>query len=113
MRPLSAYGPDHPELEPFLYAEIGEDPRGLPLTVLSALARIGVEPRTEAERLCKLPREAAVRVMTDLIEALPDGTWKAADARSLAGGLLARLPNWKDRSSPGAAPAASGQGQGG
>ena len=97
MTQQSAYGPAHPELEAFLYAEIGQDPQGLPLTVQSALARIGADPRSEADRLRKLPRDAAMRAMTDMIEALPEGSWTTADVRQLADGLLARLPNRKDR----------------
>lgn len=46
--------PHPPEFEPFLYAFIGEVPRGSPVTVLSALARLNLDPD-----LAAFGREAA------------------------------------------------------
>lgn len=43
---------------PFLYAAVREDPDGGPLTVLSVLARLDIDPWEEAARLAQLGRSA-------------------------------------------------------
>lgn len=88
----SGYGPEHPELSLFLLAEIGDDSNGLALTVQSAFARLDHDPYAEAERLRGLPRAMALAAMTDLIEALPAGSWTERNSREIAADLLARLP---------------------
>jgi hypothetical protein len=50
IRHVSAYAPVLPEMDPFLFASVGEELKGIPLTVLSALAQLGLDPRTEAAR---------------------------------------------------------------
>jgi hypothetical protein len=59
------------EFDEFLYAPIGEEGNGMPLSVLSALARRHVDPWEEASRLAQLPRDAATRFLTALILSLP------------------------------------------
>ncbi len=54
-----AYAPMLPEFDAFLFASVGEEVDGIPLSVLSALARLGLDPRDEAVRLAHLTREAA------------------------------------------------------
>ena len=51
--------PDGSDYDPFLLAEVGEDRTGAAVTVLSALARLGLEPWTEARELALLGRDAA------------------------------------------------------
>jgi hypothetical protein len=46
-------------LDRFLHATVGEDGNGNPVTVLSALARLGLDPWEEASDLSKLTREGA------------------------------------------------------
>jgi hypothetical protein len=41
------YAPVLPELDPFLFAAVGEEVNGIPLSVVSALARLGLDPREE------------------------------------------------------------------
>ena len=55
-----------PEFEKFLCAPIGADRNGTGLSVLSALARLNVDPWQEATSLARMPREAA------LVDALPN-----------------------------------------
>lgn len=93
----SGFGPAHPEFEPFLLAEIGDDHTGLPLTVQSALARLDLDPQSEAVRIYEQSREAAVRTLTDLIDALPEGSWTKLDARELATDLLTLMPHGRRR----------------
>lgn len=60
------------ELDDFLLTPIGEGRNGLSLSVLSAFARLGIDPWEEALRLRKLPRQAALQRLTALIGSLPD-----------------------------------------
>src|SRR5271165_2687878 len=59
-----------PEFDEFLCAPIGEDRNGTMLSVLSALARLDVDPWQEATSLARMPREAAAVRLSALIEAL-------------------------------------------
>ena len=61
-----------PEFDEFLCAPIGADRNGTGLSVLSALARLNVDPWQEATSLARMPREAAVVRLTALIDALPN-----------------------------------------
>jgi hypothetical protein len=90
LRPEYSLG--HSEYNAFLFAAIGEDKRGLPLTVLSALARLGFDPWREAARLSDLPREAAARAFAVTIAMLPEGDWKASESEAIAGRLVEWLP---------------------
>ena len=67
----SAYAPVFPEMDPFLFASVGEEVGGIPLSVLSALARLGLDPRNEAARLSHLTREAAASQLGRLFAELP------------------------------------------
>lgn len=88
----SEYALGHSEFNEFLFASIGEEKSGQQLTVLSAFARQGLDPWGEAARLAGLSREAATRALAAVIGTLPEGDWKVSDARSIAGGLIDRLP---------------------
>jgi hypothetical protein len=88
LRPEYSLG--HSEYNAFLFAAVGEDKVGLPLTVLTALSRMGVDPWQEAARLSDLPREIAVKAFAATIAKLPEGDWKASDSEAIA----ARLVNW-------------------
>ena len=59
LRPEYSLG--HSEYNAFLFAAVGEEKVGLPLTVLTALTRLGFDPWREAARLSDLPRETAAR----------------------------------------------------
>ena len=89
----------HSEFSDFLFAFVGEEKSGLQLTVLSALARLGLDPWVEAARLSKLPKEAATHALAAAIATLPEGDWKLSDSRSIAVRLLNCLPS---RGSPSA-----------
>jgi hypothetical protein len=80
-----------PEFDEFLCAPIGADRNGTGLSVLSALARLNVDPWQEATSLARMPREAAVVRLTALIDALPnEGTIDIPTA--IAADLVALLP---------------------
>jgi hypothetical protein len=80
------------EFDPFLCAAIGEDPNGKLLSVLSALARMDVDPWVEAELLARMPRENATVRLTELIAALPNAPHADIPANRIAGDLVALLP---------------------
>lgn len=80
------------EFNDFLFAFVGEEESGVELTVLSALARLGLDPWGEAANLSKLSREAAEKALAAKITALPKGHWKESDIRSIAARLVKCLP---------------------
>src|ERR1700678_839363 len=92
MTRCTSIAPRGSEFDSFLFAPIGEDRNGLLLSVLSALARLDVDPWQEAARLALLPRDAAIQRLASLIAALPDSPSAHQDPGTVAGGLLALLP---------------------
>jgi len=80
------------EFNDFLFAVVGEEKNGDDLTTLSALARLDLDPWGEAARLSGLTKEDATDAMAAAIHSLPDGNWKTSDTRSIASGLIERLP---------------------
>jgi hypothetical protein len=87
-----AYAPMLPEFDAFLYASVGEEVDGAPLSVLSALSRLDLDPRVEAARLAHLTKEAAADQLARMIARLSDRRWSAAEAVRIASGLIDRLP---------------------
>jgi len=77
----------------FLFAPIGQDKNGMPLSVLSALARQDIDPWEEAAKLTQLPKEEAVSELVSLLGALPRATLASADRVTAATRLLALLPS--------------------
>jgi hypothetical protein len=55
----------------FLFAEVGEEQNGMVLSVVSALARLDLDPWSEAAGLCRLSARAAVERLTTLLSSLP------------------------------------------
>ena len=88
LRPEYSLG--HSEYNAFLFAAVGEEKVGLPLTVLTAMTRLGFDPWREAARLSDLPRETAARAFAVTIAMLPEGDWKASESEAIA----TRLVNW-------------------
>lgn len=81
-----------PEFEDFLFAPIGADRNGMLLSVLSALARLDIDPWQEAARLAALPGETATRGLSSLIATLPNGASVHPDPATNAARLIALLP---------------------
>lgn len=73
------------DLNRFLYAEIGTEPNGTALNMLSVLARMGCDPWSEAGRLASLSKSEASESLTRMIAGLPD-------ARAAAERLTGLLP---------------------
>ncbi len=85
-----------PEFDQFLGASIGEDRNGTALSVLSALARLDVDPWQEATSLARMPREAAAVRLTAPIEALSGEPASAIPSKASAAALVALLPKGKN-----------------
>jgi hypothetical protein len=79
-------------LEPLLFAEVGEEGSGMGLTVLSLLARLGLDPWAEAARLVTLPRNAAIACLAGNIERMPLSPQALAEANITASRLIQLLP---------------------
>ena len=60
-----------PQFDDFLFARLNEDSDAAPLTVLSVLARLGVDPWEEAAKLAQLPRVSAAKRLLEFIAATP------------------------------------------
>jgi hypothetical protein len=80
------------EFNEFLFATVGEERIGVPLSVLSAFARLGLDPWREAARLSDLPRESAVAALSGTIARLPVGRWELSETRGIAARLIETLP---------------------
>ena len=87
-----AYGPMLPEFDTFLFASVGDELDGAPLSVLSALSRLDLDPRDEAGRLSHLTKEAAADQLATMISRLSDRRWTLSEAHRIAVRLIERLP---------------------
>lgn len=81
------------DLNDFLFADIGLESSGMPLSVISALARLGMDPWQEARRLAGLSRTAATEGLAGSIAALPASLWPLSAATPIAARLVALLPS--------------------
>src|SRR5271165_3669647 len=80
------------EFDNFLFAPLGDDQNGPPLSVVSALARLEVDPWKEALSLARMPREQAKERLTSLIASLPKGSTASQSPKTIAARLIALLP---------------------
>ena len=81
-----------PTFDAFLYASVGMEENGMELSVVSALARFGVDPWQEAARLATLPQELAADGLRLLLDRLPEGRWRPSDTPAIAAHLVTLLP---------------------
>ena len=80
------------DFDAFLFAPIGDDTNGLPLTVLSVFARLGIDPWEEAADLAHLPLEPALQRLTSRLEAAPNSRPASpADTVNIATRLISLL----------------------
>jgi hypothetical protein len=82
-----AFPPLGQEYEPFLYAIVCNEGNGMPLTVVSAIARSGADPWKEAARIAKMPKIVALDALARMI---PERS--GADGVAIATRLFALLP---------------------
>jgi hypothetical protein len=66
-----SFRPLRPDLDKFLFGEVGDETEGMPLSVISVLTRLGLDPWEEAGRLSSLPNREAVEQLARLVGELP------------------------------------------
>lgn len=88
------YRPLRPDLDGFLFSQVGDERHGVPLSMISALTRLGLDPWEEAARLSSLNKREAVEQLARLIVELPDRPSPLPEARRIAGELVERLPKF-------------------
>ena len=65
----------------------------MPLSVLSVLARLDIDPWQEAAELARLPRETAAERLASSIAALPDRPTAHLERGTIAARLISLLPS--------------------
>ena len=85
--------PHPPEFERFLYAPVGKDRNGYVVTVLSTLARLGLDPWAETADLAMLGRDAARSRLESLLSRFRDIPMLASDEGRVARNLSRLLPD--------------------
>lgn len=80
------------DLNPFLFSQVGTELNGSELTILSVLARRGLDPWLEARRLSKLPKVAAALWLAKEIRGMPLISPSIAEAGPTAARLILLLP---------------------
>jgi len=81
------------EFQPFLYGLVGDDPSGMPLSMLSVLARRDLDPWEQAGNWSRLPRQAATGELVAVIASLPPGLTSGQEPERIAERLIALLPS--------------------
>jgi hypothetical protein len=97
--PISSRSRITEALDPFLLESVGVEENGMKVSVLSTLARLGLDPWEEAGRLAVLPKKAAIAVITGhlslkgdaliavrLAERLPEASKAPRDRRPMDSG---------------------------
>jgi hypothetical protein len=99
----------HSDLNDFLYASVGDEQNGMPLSVISALTRLGLDPWDEATRLAALPKALAAEVLTPMIARLSIGqSLPRSDDMAVAQRLAGLLPMHERAASPAREPTNAG-----
>lgn len=100
MTPATSVSFFRAEFDDFLYAPIGADNNGSPLSVLSALARLNLDPWRVAAELSGMSKDLSAARLEKLIDRLPRGQWGEASSGTIADRLIALLPRDPGSSMP-------------
>jgi hypothetical protein len=92
MKSAATQCPPGSQFDNFLFAALGEDQNGLPLSVVSLLARLNLDPWQEAETLAALSAEAAAKRLASSLESLTDQNLRQGNSEGTVLRLLALLP---------------------
>jgi hypothetical protein len=95
----------------FLFATVCDEANGMRLSVLSALARLNVDPWEEATRLAAMPRAIAERTLVSMFDPASGRSWNAPEAEATAARLVRLLPDPSQTATQGATMAAGANGQ--
>ena len=91
-----SFRPLRPDLDKFLFAAVGDEIDGIPLSMISALTRLGLDPWQESGRLSSLSSREAVEQLARLIAEIPGIFRPLGEAREIADGLVGLLPKHDD-----------------
>jgi hypothetical protein len=78
--------------EEFLFAQVCEETNGMRLSVLSALARMNVDPWEEATRLAAMPKAIAEKTLLSILDLVSGKSWKSPEAAAVVARLVRLLP---------------------
>ncbi len=81
-----------PEFDSFLFAPIGDEREDPLLSVVSAFARLDLDPWKEAANLARMPRDEAKQRLASLIASLPNPATTGLSPEIIAARLAALLP---------------------
>lgn len=79
-------------LQAFLYADVGTEPNGSTLTIMSVLARLGNDPWAQAASWAAMPRAAAIDGLSQGIAQMSLVTAPLMGSRDVAARLVELLP---------------------
>jgi hypothetical protein len=94
----------------FLSASVCEDGTVMRLSVLSALARMNLDPWEEAGRLAAMPKATAEKTLLLIIDTVSGRSWKSDEAAVVGARLVQLLPQL-GQAAPMTSPAAATAGQ--
>jgi hypothetical protein len=85
------------DLNSFLFADVGTESNGMPLSVVSMLGRLGGDPWADAGRLARQTPEAATRELAEIITGTACSGRSSAEVMAIATRLAALLPTASSR----------------
>ena len=88
------------EFNAFLFAKVCDERHDMPLSVLSALARLDLDPWQEAAELARMPGETAAYRLSSLLGALPEVPSAQPERGTIAARLIALLPSGSNTTIP-------------
>jgi hypothetical protein len=100
----------HSDLQEFLFAPIWDEKNGTPLSILSALARLGMDPWGEAARLADMPRAGAASALAAILAKLPRNEPEVPNYAKISQHLVQFLPEGGSKPSGGAIGKGAGNG---
>jgi hypothetical protein len=92
MARLASAAVERSRFDDFLFASIGQERNGMSLSVVSALARLDIDPWAEAASLAQMSRDVATERMRLLIASLSEQSSPYSDPEAVATRLIALLP---------------------
>lgn len=106
---MSSMSTISPAFNDFLFATICEERNEMPLSVISALARLDLDPWREAADLAGMPADGAASRLSGLLAGFVDDRLTQPDRATIASRLVALLPQAAKTGAQGTAPTAGAQ----
>jgi hypothetical protein len=91
-----------PRYNDFLFAPICKEANGMHLSVLSALARLNLDPWEEATHLAAMPKADARRALVSTLDLVSGRSWSPSEAEKTAERLVRLLPEQRGDATPAA-----------